>query len=205
MGQGELDLLVPRRWTIGADRYAPSLKPIRHLRYRPPLPSAAACAAAAGASCRSLTSQRGGGLAGVARRGGGTGRQAVADERNTQEAGAELQGGVQASCSELKARAKPKLQGELEQVLGPASRRAAGAEQEQLHKARLHYFLAHYPRPTSTMLCLLAALGVAPRRAKPKLQGELEQVLGPASRRAAGAEQEQLHDVSAHSLEPHDT
>ena len=32
------------------------------VRYRPPLPSAAACAAAAGASCRSLTSQRGGGL-----------------------------------------------------------------------------------------------------------------------------------------------
>jgi len=31
------------------------------------------------------------------------------------------------------------------------------------------------------------------------------QVLGPASRRAAGAEQEQLHKVSAHSLEPHDT
>ena len=41
-------------------RYAPSLKPIRHLRYRPPLPSAAACAAAAVASRRSVTSHRGG-------------------------------------------------------------------------------------------------------------------------------------------------
>ena len=41
-------------------RYAPSLKPIRHLRYRPPLPSAAACAAAAVASRRSVTSHRDG-------------------------------------------------------------------------------------------------------------------------------------------------
>jgi len=52
-------------------------------------------------------------------------------------------GGVQASCSELKARAKPKLQGELEQVLGPASRRAAGAEQEQLHKVSAHSLEPH--------------------------------------------------------------
>jgi hypothetical protein len=47
---------------------------------------------------------------------GGTGRQAVADERNAQEAGAELQGRRAGElCSELKARAKPK-QGELEQA-----------------------------------------------------------------------------------------
>ena len=88
-------------------------------------------------------------------------------------------GGVQASCSELKARAKPK---QVEVASRPGVRK-------------------HDPSPSPS-----------PRTSpdpnpspSPDPSRSPNQVLGPASRRAAGAEQEQLHNVSAHSLEPHDT
>ena len=87
-------------------------------------------------------------------------------------------GGVQASCSELKARPSPSCR--------------ASSSRPGVHK--------HDPRPSPSP----TALTLAPDPSSDPSRSP-NQVLGPASRRAAGAEQEQLHNVSAHSLEPHDT
>ena len=104
----------------------------------------------------------------------------MADERITQEAGAELhRGGVQASCSELKA-------------IGPSpSRSSSSGPGVRKHDPRPSPSPSPSPDPSPD-----------PSSDPSRISN---QVLGPASRRAAGAEQEQLHNVSAHSLEPHDT